>query len=102
MRIKERPVRHFNNVVDQAPSMAGEESTTMSREITLDVRGMEAPEPLERVLETIDDFGPGDKLRLIIDCRPGPLFRILERNGYACREAPGRDSNYEITIWRKP
>jgi uncharacterized protein (DUF2249 family) len=73
----------------------------MSREIMLDVRGMEPPEPLERVLETIDDFGPGDRLRLVIDCRPMPLFRILDRNGYAHREAPGANSNYEITIWRK-
>lgn len=74
----------------------------MSREITLDVRGMEPPEPLERVLETIDDFVAGDELRLVIDCRPVPLFRILERNGYAYREAPGTDSNYVISIWRKP
>jgi uncharacterized protein (DUF2249 family) len=74
----------------------------MSREITLDVRGMEAPEPLERVLETIDGFDAEDRLRLIIDCRPMPLFRILERNGYGYREAPGVDSNFEITIWRKP
>jgi hypothetical protein len=74
---------------------------TMGREITLDVRGMEAPEPLERVLLTIDDFGPDDRLQLIIDCRPMPLFRILERNGYGYREAPGKTSNYEITIWKK-
>ena len=73
----------------------------MNREITLDVRGMEAPEPLERVLETIGDFVPGDRLRLVIDCRPMPLYRILERNGYACSEAPGTDSNYVVTIWRK-
>ena len=73
----------------------------MSREITLDVRGMEAPEPLERVLEAIDDFGPGDVLRLIIDCRPVPLFRILERNGYTYREAPGAEALSEITISRK-
>jgi TusA-related sulfurtransferase len=82
--------------VDPAPDNA-----PMNREITLDVRGMEAPEPLEKVLETIDDFAPGDTLRLVIDCRPMPLYRILERNGYACREAPGTDSNYVITIWRK-
>lgn len=75
--------------------------TTMSQEITLDVRGMEAPEPLERILETIADFGVEDRLRVIIDCRPLPLFRILERNGYAYREAPGVDSNFEITIWKQ-
>lgn len=72
----------------------------MAREVTLDVRGMEPPEPLERVLETIDGFEPGDRLRLIIDCMPHPLFRVLERNGYRHREEPGTESLYEITIWR--
>jgi uncharacterized protein (DUF2249 family) len=73
----------------------------MGREIVLDVRGMEPPEPLERVLETVDGFAAGDRLKLIIDCHPVPLFRILERNGFAFREEPGVESLYEITIWRK-
>lgn len=73
----------------------------MPRELMLDVRGMEPPQPLERVLEAIDDFKPGDKLRLIIDCHPVPLFRILERDGYAWRTEPGSVSVHEITIWRK-
>jgi uncharacterized protein (DUF2249 family) len=72
----------------------------MGREITLDVRGMEPPEPLERVLEAIDGFVAGDRLKLIIDCRPQPLFRFLERNGFAYREDPGVESLREITIWR--
>ena len=73
----------------------------MGREIVLDVRGMEPPEPLDRVLETVDRFASGDRLKLIIDCHPAPLFRILERNGFAFREEPGVESLYEITIWRK-
>jgi uncharacterized protein (DUF2249 family) len=73
----------------------------MPRDLTLDVRGMEPPQPLELVLEAIDDFGPGDKLRLIIDCHPVPLFRVLERNGYGYRTEPGATSIHEITIWRK-
>ena len=73
----------------------------MAREITLDVRGMEPPEPLELVLATIDGFVPGDRLNLVIDCHPLPLFRILERNGYAYRTEPGAASVHEITIWLK-
>ena len=73
----------------------------MGRELVLDVRGMEPPEPLERVLETVDRFVPGDRLKLIIDCRPVPLFRMLERNGFTYREEPGAESLYEITIWQK-
>jgi uncharacterized protein (DUF2249 family) len=72
----------------------------MARTVTLDVRGMEPPEPLQRVLEALDDFGPGDLLVLVIDCEPLPLYRILERNGYAWRAVPGATSLREITIWR--
>jgi len=74
----------------------------MARHLTLDVRGMEPPEPLERVLETIADFQEGDTLRLVIDCMPTPLFRVLDRNGYGHVQEPGKESNYEITIWQKP
>jgi uncharacterized protein (DUF2249 family) len=74
----------------------------MARSLTLDVRGMEPPQPLELVLETIDDFGPGDELKLVIDCHPVPLFRLLERSGYAYRTEPGKEAVHEITIWRKP
>ena len=73
----------------------------MTRDLTLDVRGMEPPEPLQRVLETIGDFAPGDRLKLIIDCEPNPLYRILDRNGYAHETVPGTTSQREITIWRR-
>ena len=74
----------------------------MTRHVTLDVRGLPPPEPIERVLEAIDGFEEGDTLRLVIDCMPHPLFRILERNGYRHRETPGTESLYEITIWAAP
>ena len=66
--------------------------------IELDVRGLQAPEPLERVLERLDALGIGDCLRVKINCRPVPLFRILDRNGYTHEEAPGVDALLEITI----
>lgn len=70
----------------------------MANRIELDVRGLEAPEPLARVLEALDKLPFGDCVLLKIDCRPQPLFRILERNGYAYDERPGSDSLFEITI----
>ena len=78
-----------------------QQAETPARHLTLDVRGMEPPEPLERVLETIDGFRAGDTLKLVIDCEPRPLFRILASNGYAWRSEPGAASLYEITIWRR-
>ena len=73
----------------------------MTDPIVLDVRGLEAPEPLVRVLEMLDTL-PADGTRLLkIDCRPVPLFRILERNGYAHEERPGTESLLEISIRRE-
>ena len=66
--------------------------------IELDVRGLQAPEPLERVLESLDRLGADDCLRVKINCRPVPLFRILERNGYTHEEEPGVDALLEISI----
>ena len=62
----------------------------MARELTLDVRGMEPPQPLELVLETIGDFQAGDRLKLVIDCHPTPLFKILDRNGYGYQHRAGQ------------
>ncbi len=74
----------------------------MARALTLDVRGMMPPEPIYRVLEMIDGFGEGDRLTLLIDCLPQPLYRILDANGYDHRQEPGADSRYRITIWARP
>ena len=118
MRIKERNRRRSNNAAMNAIATLPPRfqqcsngckcklaaiaiDALMGREFKLDVRGMEPPEPLQRVLETVDGFAAGDRLKLIIDCHPVPLFRILERNGFAFREEPGVESLYEITIWRK-
>ena len=72
------------------------------REVTLDVRGMEPPEPMVRVLEIIDAFGERDRLKVVIDCTPTPLLRILDRNGFDYDMVPGRESVHEITIRRRP
>jgi len=72
--------------------------TLMAQEHRLDVRGLTAPEPLIRVLEALDLLAAEDSLRVVIDCRPVPLFRTLERNGYRWHEEPGRESLLEITI----
>ena len=72
------------------------------REVTLDVRGMEPPEPMVRVLEIIDAVGERDRLKVVIDCTPTPLLRILDRNGFDYDMVPGRESVHEITIRRRP
>jgi uncharacterized protein (DUF2249 family) len=76
----------------------GRGATRMSEAVELDVRGLEPPEPLARVLAALDALPRDGALLLKIDCRPVPLYRILERNGYAYEERPGAESMFEITI----
>ena len=66
--------------------------------IELDVRGLEPPEPLVRVISSLETLPPGASLLLKIDCRPLPLYRILDRDGYVYEERPGTESLLEITI----
>jgi TusA-related sulfurtransferase len=74
----------------------------MAKTIELDVRGLEPPEPLVRVIEALETLPAGERLRLKIDCRPLPLYRILERNGYAYEERPGGgDSLFAIMIYKR-
>lgn len=73
----------------------------MGNTIEIDVRGLEPPEPLVRIMDLLDTLGEGDSLEVRIDCRPLPLYRLLERNGYVFDERPGRDSIYEIAIRRR-
>ena len=57
----------------------------------LDVRGLEPPAPLERILAALDGLADGDRLEVILDREPYPLYRILVRDGYAyaARWQPG-------------
>lgn len=70
----------------------------MSQVRLLDVRGLEAPEPLERVLDALSTLPPGDTLRMQIDREPHPLYRILERNGYRFEVRSHEDGLYDILI----
>jgi TusA-related sulfurtransferase len=73
----------------------------VAKSIELDARGLEPPEPLVRVLAALDTLSTGDRLLLKIDCQPRPLYRILDRKGYAYDERPGNESLFEITIWSR-
>ncbi len=72
----------------------------MSAPVMLDVRGLEPPEPMERVLGALDMLKPGEQLLMIIDRQPRPLYRILHNNGYAYRETLKPEGIFEILIWQ--
>ncbi len=69
--------------------------------VELDVCGLEPPEPLERVLEALTRLEAAQRLRVVIDREPRPLYRILEKNSYGYDAQCRPDYLYEILIWHK-
>ncbi|MGD9787058.1 MAG: DUF2249 domain-containing protein [Sulfuricellaceae bacterium] len=67
----------------------------------LDVRELEPPEPLERVLELLDTLAVGDSLRMLHRRQPNLLYPILEREGFAHLTTTTAEGDFEIRIWRK-
>ena len=68
--------------------------------VRLDVRGIEPPWPMVRVLEALERLGPGDRLEVLHDRRPLFLYPQLEERG--CRHATDEPEAglVRITIWR--
>lgn len=69
--------------------------------IVIDARELEPPEPFERVMEALSDLPKGDRILLILNREPFPLYRVLERNGYAYASQWHPDGRCEIEIWEK-
>jgi uncharacterized protein (DUF2249 family) len=66
----------------------------------LDVRGLEPPEPLEKVLDALDRLPAGDRLCMLIEREPRPLYRILANNGFACTTTALPGFLFEVMIWQ--
>jgi uncharacterized protein (DUF2249 family) len=65
----------------------------------VDARGLQSPEPFERVVDALSELAFGDQLKLIINQEPRPLYRFLERNRYAYKAEAFDDGRFEIIIW---
>ncbi|WP_132977315.1 DUF2249 domain-containing protein [Thiobaca trueperi] len=64
----------------------------------LDVRRLEPPEPLERILDALADLPAGEPLCVLHRREPFPLYDLLKRMGYDWR-TQGQDDRFEILIW---
>ncbi|MBK1720675.1 DUF2249 domain-containing protein [Thiocystis violacea] len=64
----------------------------------LDVRWLEPPEPMERILDTLADMPPGERLWVLHRREPFPLYDLLRRMGYGW-QARGGEERFEILIW---
>jgi tRNA 2-thiouridine synthesizing protein A len=55
----------------------------MTTTVTLDVRGLQPPQPLVRMLEGLDRLADDERLEVRIDRRPMLLYPHVEARGFA-------------------
>lgn len=68
--------------------------------IVIDAREMEPPEPFVATMDALDAMDPGHKLLLILTREPYPLYRALQKQGYAYQTEVTMQGTIEILIWR--
>ena len=64
----------------------------------IDARGLEPPEPFERVMEALSVMEPEGQVLLILNREPFPLYRVLRVNGYRHETKAFPDGRFEIVI----
>ncbi|MFZ3042139.1 MAG: DUF2249 domain-containing protein [Thiobacillus sp.] len=69
-----------------------------TQEILVDARGLEPPEPMEKVLQTLDLLRPGQSIRLLLHREPFPLYPLLAERGYRHATRMEADGSYVILI----
>lgn len=74
---------------------------TAAGRVVLDVRGLEPPQPLLRVLETLERLGPGAELEVRHDRRPIFLYPQLEERGFAHETDEPEPGLVRIVICRR-
>ena len=50
--------------------------------VTIDARGLAAPEPFERAIDALRSLAPDDELVLLVRNEPLALYRFLRNNHY--------------------
>ena len=66
--------------------------------IHIDARGLEPPQPMEVVMQTLALLRPGQSIRLLLHREPFPLYPILAERGYRYQTRMDADGSYVILI----
>lgn len=69
--------------------------------ILLDVSALTPPEPLEKILSTLDQLKRGAYLCVLHNKDPFLLYPFLTERGFSHHVRPGKDTEFEILIWHK-
>lgn len=67
-------------------------------EILIDARGLEPPQPMEKVMQTLALLRPGQSIRLLLHREPFPLYPLLAESGYRHATQIQADGSYVIMI----
>ena len=67
----------------------------------LDVRGLEPPHPMLRILQLLDRLAPGQRLLVIHERRPLLLYPQLEERAFRHETEELGPGEFRITIWRE-
>ncbi len=73
----------------------------MAQPLRTDVRGLDPPLPLVRVLELLDQLAPGQRLVVTHERRPMLLYPQLEQQGFTHQTEEVGPGEFRITIWRE-
>jgi uncharacterized protein (DUF2249 family) len=69
-----------------------------SDEILIDARWLRPPEPMEMVLQALDQLRPGQSIRMLLHREPFPLYLLLAERGYRHATQMETDGSYVILI----
>jgi TusA-related sulfurtransferase len=69
-----------------------------TQEILVDARGLEPPQPMEKVLQALALMRPGQSIRLLLHREPFPLYPLLAERGYRHATRMEADGSYVILI----
>ena len=67
-------------------------------EVLVDARGLEPPEPMERLMQTLTLLRRDQSIRLLLHREPFPLYSILAERGYGHDTRMEADGSYVILI----
>jgi uncharacterized protein (DUF2249 family) len=67
-------------------------------EILVDARGLQPPEPMEKVMQTLALLRRDQSIRLLLHREPFPLYSILAERGYGHDTRMEADGSYVILI----
>lgn len=77
------------------------ESSIKPNVVEVDARGLEPPQPMVRILESLAQLPDGALVRAHTDRRPMHLFAMLEERGFVATSEEQPDGSYFTHIQRQ-